>query len=110
MFVVGKISHICGDINGHLPLIATLGIDIIDCDWMVDMGKARDILGDKVVLTGNLDPVSAVMKSTPAAIRQGLQDIYNKVGNPYFVNAGCEIPGDTPLENLHTLCEPIICD
>ena len=99
--------HICGDINRHLPLIAALGIDIIDCDWMVDMEKARAILGDKVVLTGNLDPVHAVRNSTPDKIRQGFEEIYKTVGNPYFVNAGCEIPGDTPPEKLRALCKPI---
>ena len=100
--------HICGDINQHLPLIATLGVDIIDCDWMVDMEKARATLGDKVVLTGNLDPVHAVMNSTGDKIRQGFERIYKTVGNPYFVNAGCEIPGETPPENLHALCAPIL--
>jgi len=29
------------------------------------------------------------------------------VGNPYFVNAGCEIPAGTPVENLKALCKPI---
>ncbi|MCP4709122.1 MAG: hypothetical protein GY869_10895 [Planctomycetes bacterium] len=101
--------HICGDINRHLPLIAALNIDIIDCDWMVDIEQARKILGDKIVLTGNLDPVHAVMNSTPEKIRRGFREIYQKVGNPYFVNAGCEIPGETSAENLHALCEPIPC-
>ena len=99
--------HICGDINHLLPRIAALGVDIVDCDWMVDMEAARRVLGPRVTLTGNLDPVNAVMKSTPDRIRKGFQEIYNKVGNPYFVNAGCEIPVDTPPENLRALCEPI---
>jgi uroporphyrinogen-III decarboxylase len=29
------------------------------------------------------------------------------VGNPYMVNAGCEIPSGTPEENLSALCDPI---
>ncbi len=99
--------HICGNINHLLPFIAELNINIIDCDWMVDMEQARKILGPRVTLTGNLDPVNAVMRSTPEKIRRGFQDIYHKVGNPYFVNAGCEIPVGTPRENLQALCDPI---
>ncbi len=99
--------HICGDINHLLPMIATLGVDILDCDWMVDMEKARSVCDPKTVLAGNLDPVSAVMESTPEAIHQAFKELYEKVGNPYFVNAGCEIPLETPPENLRAVCEPI---
>jgi MtaA/CmuA family methyltransferase len=99
--------HICGDITSHLPIIAQLGVDIIDIDWQVDMVEARRVLGPRVTLTGNLDPVRDVMNSTPDRIRAGFRDLYQKVGPPYFVNAGCEIPQDTPVENLEALCEPI---
>jgi MtaA/CmuA family methyltransferase len=99
--------HICGDINHLLPSIATLGVDILDCDWMVDMAEARRLVGPRVVLTGNPDPVEAIMKSTPEKIQGALKAIYERVGNPYFVNAGCEIPVHTPPENLQALCAPI---
>jgi MtaA/CmuA family methyltransferase len=99
--------HICGNINHLLPMIAELKVDIIDCDWMVDMEVARKTLGPNITLAGNLDPVNTVMRSTPDKIRQGFLDIYQKVGNPYFVNAGCEIPVGTPVENFKALCEPI---
>lgn len=99
--------HICGDINHLLPYIAELGVDIIDCDWQVDMKNARETLGPKVVLAGNLDPVEAVMRSTPEKIRRDLRAVYEQVGDPWFVNAGCEIPPDTPAENLRALCEPV---
>lgn len=99
--------HICGDINHLMPFIADLGIDIIDCDWQVDIINARKILGSKVTIAGNLDPVNDVMRSAPEKIHQSFKDIYNKIGNPYFVNAGCEIPPGTPIENFKALCQPI---
>lgn len=99
--------HICGDTTHLLPLIGGAGFDIIDCDWEVDMKQARRHLGARTVLTGNLDPVNAVMRSEPKRIRERLKAIYAEVGNPYFVNAGCEIPAGTPTENLRALCEPI---
>jgi uroporphyrinogen-III decarboxylase len=48
-----------------------------------------------------------VMQGTPASIRAALRETYNKVGQPYMINAGCEIPSGTPKENLLALCEPI---
>jgi MtaA/CmuA family methyltransferase len=99
--------HICGNINHLLPLIAQLNIDIIDCDWMVDMAKARKLLPSNVALAGNLDPVQGIMNSVPEDIKRKSREIYEKVGNPYLVNAGCEIPVGTPVENLRAFCEPI---
>ncbi len=99
--------HICGDISHLLPEIALLNVDILDCDSMVDMAAAREALGSQVVLTGNLDPVREVMDSNPEAIRAAVREVYETVGNPYFVNAGCEIPAATPHENLRALCEPL---
>lgn len=99
--------HICGEINHFMPLIADLGVDIIDFDWQVDIKNARKLLGSKVTIAGNLDPVNDIMRSTPEKIREGFKDIYKEIGNPYFVNAGCEIPPGTAVENLKALCEPI---
>ena len=99
--------HICGDINHLMPLISDLDVDIVDCDWQVDINNTRKLLGPKVTIAGNLDPVNKILRSTPEKIRQGFLDIYNEIGNPYFVNAGCEIPPGTPVENLKAMCEPI---
>ena len=99
--------HICGDTTKLLPGLATLGLDIIDIDWQVDIVKARKILGSNVTIAGNLDPVEDILRSTPDKIREGFRRIYNEIGNPYFVNGGCEIPRGTPVENLRALCEPI---
>ena len=99
--------HICGNITHLLPGIADLGIDIIDVDHMVDIEKVRDVLGDKVVITGNLDPVEDIMNGTPDKIKEGFKNLYDKIGNPFMINAGCEIPSATTVENLKALCEPI---
>lgn len=99
--------HICGNITHLLPGIAELDIDLLDVDHMVDMIAVRKAVGDQVVITGNIDPVSGVLQGTPDSIRKVLFDIYKAVGNPYMVNAGCEIPSGTPAENLKALCEPI---
>ena len=73
---------------------------------MVDMTTVRKTVGKKVVITGNIDPID-VLKRTPDSIRETILNIYKEVGNPYMVNAGCEIPAGTPVENLKALCEPI---
>jgi MtaA/CmuA family methyltransferase len=100
--------HICGNTTHLLPGISELGINILDVDHMVDMKKVRDTLGAGVALAGNIDPAAAVHGGTPDSIREALHRTYETVGNPWLVNAGCEIPAGTPNENLRALCEPIL--
>jgi len=99
--------HICGNITHLLPGISTLDIDILDVDHMVDMKEAREILGDKIILAGNIDPVSGIKDGNPESISNYMSNTYQTVGNPLMVCAGCEIPSKTPNENLKSLCTPI---
>jgi MtaA/CmuA family methyltransferase len=98
--------HICGNITHLLPGIADLGVDILDVDHMVDMATVRAAVGNRVAIAGNMDPVSIVKNGTPEAIRKAVAEAYAGVGNPFMVNAGCEIPAGTPADNLRALCEP----
>lgn len=99
--------HICGNTTHLLEGMRIPGFDLIDLDSMVDMAEARRILGPRVALSGNLDPVQQVMGGSPQSIHDGFERIYAITGGPYFVNAGCEIPAATPDENLRALCKPI---
>ena len=99
--------HICGDIRRLLPSIADLGVDILDVDHMVGLAEARAAMGPGVVLAGNLDPVSDILRGAPPTIRAGVRRCRAEAGDPFMVNAGCEIPAGSPLDNLRALCDPI---
>ncbi len=99
--------HICGDISHLLPGIADLGVDILDVDHLVSMENVRKIVGNNVVLAGNIDPVCGILQGNPSAIQEKIRETYQLVENPFMINAGCEIPPGTPNENLAALCSPI---
>jgi MtaA/CmuA family methyltransferase len=99
--------HICGDITHLLPGLASLDLDVIDVDHMVSLSRVREIMGSRVAVCGNLDPVADVLRGSPEAIRAMNESCYAEVGNPFIVNAGCEIPSGTPVENLKALCDPL---
>jgi MtaA/CmuA family methyltransferase len=99
--------HICGNIKHQLPQLALLGVDVCDIDWMVDMARARELLGPATTLVTNLDPVKAVLYASPESIRRDVRDVYDRIGNRCMVGAGCEIPIGTPVENMKALCEPV---
>jgi MtaA/CmuA family methyltransferase len=99
--------HICGNIRHLLPGIATLGLNVVDIDHLVSLAEARRVLGPKMVLAGNVDPVACVMRGSPETIAAAIRRCYAEAGAPFMVNAGCEIPAPTPPQNLRALCLPI---
>jgi uroporphyrinogen-III decarboxylase len=86
--------------------MASLGVDIVDVDHMVSLARVREALGPEVTIAGNLDPVAMLRFGTPERILDAVQQAYERAGNPYMVNAGCEIPSGTPPQNLRALCKP----
>lgn len=99
--------HICGNITHLLPGLASLELDVLDVDHMVSLSRVREVCGRKLTICGNLDPVRDVLRGTPESIRAASEACYDEVGNPFMVNAGCEIPSRTPVENLQALCTPV---
>lgn len=99
--------HICGNITHLLPGIARLGLDVLDVDHLVDLATVRAAVGPKVALAGNVDPVKGVMQARPDAIRTAVAACRERAAGPFLVNAGCEIPAGTPLENLRAFCQPL---
>ncbi|MDR1303663.1 MAG: hypothetical protein LBK76_00415 [Verrucomicrobiales bacterium] len=99
--------HICGDITHLLPGIATLNVDLLDVDHMVDLRRVRAIVGPRVTLGANLDPVADILRGTPEEIRRRSSAARAQAGPQFMVCAGCEIPSGTPAENLRALCEPL---
>lgn len=83
-----------------LEQLAATGADALGCDWSCDLSAARQRVGDKVALQGNLDP--AVLLCQPATIRQEVHAVLNSYGpGPGHVfNLGHGITPDVPPEHL----------
>jgi MtaA/CmuA family methyltransferase len=92
--------HICGDTTHLLESFRHLQTDIIDLDWQVDLDNARVILGNEIVLGGNLNPVLIQDQSAEEVynLTKSLSDKYKD--QKYLLAAGCEITVLTPHENL----------
>lgn len=100
--------HICGNTTAVLPHMIETGSDIIDLDWMVDLVHAKQLLQNKpIVLCGNYDPVAVLLQGTPEQIWQSVNNCADTVGNYYFSSAGCEVPRDTPKENLRAVADAL---
>jgi MtaA/CmuA family methyltransferase len=93
--------HICGNTTHILADMAASGADIVDLDWMVDFQQAAETYGsDGPAICGNFDPVAVMLHGTPEQVYQATLTCLQMGGNRCISMAGCEIPDNTPHENL----------
>ena len=92
--------HICGNITHLLTSIAELNCDMVDLDWQVDPVYARQVLGERTVLTGNLNPVDIQDKTEEEVFRMAARLAEKHKNERYVLSAGCEITVRTPAGNL----------
>lgn len=98
--------HICGNNGKVLDLHAEVGFDLIEIDAKVPMGLAREKTGGKCALIGNLDPVHVMLRGTPEIVRNTAEACIKEAGIEGFIlGTGCEVPVDTPHENVKALIE-----
>ncbi|HWH72189.1 MAG TPA: uroporphyrinogen decarboxylase family protein [Candidatus Sulfotelmatobacter sp.] len=96
--------HICGNTRQLLGPIGKLGCDIVDLDSLAPIAEARQQMGCSQVLLGNLNPVTALRNGHPATVTAAIAECHRQAGPRFIAGAGCEVPRETPLENLHALC------
>ena len=92
--------HICGNISRSLKEIGQLGCEMIDLDSMVSIEKARLEMGNDQVVAGNIDPVKCLRNGTPQEITDAVAACHRAAWGNFIVGAGCEVPRDTPHDNL----------
>ncbi|MBN2137408.1 MAG: uroporphyrinogen decarboxylase family protein [Sedimentisphaerales bacterium] len=96
--------HICGNIVNHIAHMAQSGANIIDVDWMVPLAEARQLAGPYVTLCGNFDPAAVLLQSSPQAVADAANKCIDAAGQRFILMPGCEVPQDTPEENIRAFC------
>ena len=95
--------HICGNTRRILAGMGRLACDLVDLDHLVPLAEAREILGPEQALLGNIDPVRVLRDGSPESVNAAISECHQQAGARYIVGAGCEVPRDTPIENLRAL-------
>jgi len=86
-----------------LEEIAATGCDCVGLDWSAELGAARQRIGERVSLQGNLDPM--VLLSTPDVVRREAARVLESYGTGpgHVFNLGHGILQHTPPENVAAL-------
>ncbi len=93
-----------------LEAMADSGADCLGLDWSIDMGKAKQRVGHKVVLQGNLDPL--VLCGTDQNIRSEVQRIkapFQNTGGHIF-NLGHGITPQIHPDKLTVMLDEVVRD
>ncbi len=91
-----------------LELMAETGYDALGLDWMTNIGDARQRVGHKVALQGNLDPTS--LYASPEVIQSKVRHILEQYGTAtsgHVFNLGHGITPDIPPEHAEAMIEAV---
>jgi uroporphyrinogen decarboxylase len=90
-----------------LEAIAACGCEAIGLDWTTSLGEARNRLGNRVALQGNLDPL--VLLTDPKTIqREAARTLADfGAGSGHVFNLGHGIVPATPPDNVAALVDAV---
>lgn len=94
-------------VNFKLHELANSGADVIGLDWTIEIGKARNKIGNKVALQGNLDP--AILYAPKEKIKDEAIKILKSygAGTGHIFNLGHGILPDILPENAKFLVDVV---
>lgn len=95
--------HICGHTKGIWKDLMEIGVDNFSIDNCEDLKEAKEIMGRKVFLSGNVAPVDIMRLGTIDMVIDAVRNAIFKGGDSpcgYMLMTGCQVPIGTPKENI----------
>lgn len=101
------VLHICGNSRPNWQPMLEADWDIWSIDSPVDIGAAKEAAGHRVCLVGNVS-TTTLLKGTREQVEQEAKEVCAKAmgsGCGFILGSGCEIPLETPPENIDALID-----
>jgi uroporphyrinogen decarboxylase len=98
--------HICGLVDPIMKDIVNLGIDWVELDGPSSLKKMVEESQGKVIIRGNIG-AEVFSEGTKEQIEEAVRECI-EIGagtNAYILSTGCQIPLNTPLENVNYFME-----
>ncbi|ODM27691.1 uroporphyrinogen decarboxylase [Clostridium sp. Bc-iso-3] len=102
--------HICGKTNKIWELMAEAGADCISIDNDANLLEAKQKVGHKVRLMGNIKPSETMLQGTVSDVKKAVFEcIRQAYDSPkgYIVASGCSLPTETPFRNIHAMMDAV---
>ncbi len=97
--------HVCGNTTQVLKDVLEINPHCFSLENKVDLKMARETLGGKVCVAGNVSPTGAFLAGTPEQVREEAQACLAAWGDAggYILTVGCDFSKNVPLENMKAL-------
>ncbi len=97
--------HICGNTTDKLSMIAQTGADCFSLDYKVNLAKAKEALGGKMCIAGNVDPVAYLYNGTPESVAEASAKCIADAaaGGGFILTSGCDLPPTVKMENIQAM-------
>lgn len=103
---VPVLVHICGKAGARVELVRDFGAKFFSVDSMVDMEDMLKKCDHRMVMVGNIDPSGVMMQGTARDVYDNtmkLLELGKANGGGIIPCTGCELPADSPLENIQAM-------
>lgn len=103
------VLHICGSSHLIWDQMCDTGAAVLSLD-RVDLEEVKRAVGDRACLLGNVAPAETLLYGTPQTVAEQTElCIKQAADNPrgYIVGSGCEVPLNTPPENIHAMMDAV---
>jgi uroporphyrinogen decarboxylase len=103
----GKLSmvHICGNSTNILKDVLEIGPNCFSLENKVDLKTAREVLGGKVCVAGNVSTTGVFLSGKPEQVIEEARACLARwgQGGGDILTVGCDFSKDVPLENMMAL-------
>jgi uroporphyrinogen decarboxylase len=100
--------HICGKTEKVWEAMADAGADCISIDNDASLSGARESVGHRLRIMGNVKPSEVMLQGTPADVRRAVFDCVAQTWNSpkgYIIASGCSLPTETPFANIQAMMD-----
>lgn len=106
-FVV--LYHNCGNVVPLLNQIEELKATVYSFGNAIDIEETLKVLPADAMILGNIDPAGTLRQGTVEQVKKETRELLERCSKyPNFViSSGCDIPPQTPMENLEAFFETV---
>jgi uroporphyrinogen decarboxylase len=96
-------AHICGKTNKIWSDLADAGLFSFSIDNCEDLSVAKEVIGDRMRIAGNVPPVDVMKNGTIDDVIEACKECIIKCADSpagFILNTGCQLPIGTPKANV----------
>jgi uroporphyrinogen decarboxylase len=102
--------HICGKTSRIWGMMADAGADCLSIDNEADLLEAKQKVGGRVRIMGNVRPSEVMLRGTTSDVRAAVVACLRKAYDSpkgYIVASGCSLPTETPFRNIQAMLDTV---